>query len=76
MSDHAPPTVDLCALQWFKSSASGENGACVEVARISDDWVALRDSKDPAGPKYIFSGAEWGAFICAVKAGAFEPASN
>ena len=33
--------------QWIKSSYSGHEGNCVELATT---WDRLRDSKDPAGP--------------------------
>jgi hypothetical protein len=29
--------------------------------------VAVRDSKDPAGPALIFSPADWSAFIAGLK---------
>jgi hypothetical protein len=34
---------------WRKSSHSGEQGECVEVARLGGA-VGVRDSKDPGGP--------------------------
>jgi hypothetical protein len=38
-------------LTWRKSSYSGSNGGdCVEIAVLSDDGRAVRDSKDPGGP--------------------------
>jgi Domain of unknown function (DUF397) len=42
-------TVDLAGLRWRKSSrstASGDNGNCVEVA-VAGTAVAVRDSKNP-----------------------------
>lgn len=72
MSDHAPTAIDFNALTWFKSSASGENGACVEVARTHGGWVALRDSKDPTGPKHLFTNTAWAAFIRAIRDGEFN----
>ena len=56
---------------WRKSSYSGSNGgACVEVARTLPAAVAVRDSKDPAGPKLIFTVADWAAFTTAIRTGA------
>ena len=58
---------------WRKSSYSGSNGgACVEVAALPDGTMALRDSKDPVGPKLAFTADEWAAFTASVKAGEFD----
>ncbi|WP_169948818.1 DUF397 domain-containing protein [Microbispora sp. H11081] len=65
--------MDLSAAVWRKSSLSGDNGGqCVEVAANLPGVVAVRDSKDPDGPKLIFNPAEWRAFIGGVKAGEFD----
>jgi Domain of unknown function (DUF397) len=64
--------MDLTRAQWRKSSHSnGNGGACVEVARNLPGVVAVRDSKDPDGPKLIFEPAQWVAFTSGVKAGGF-----
>jgi hypothetical protein len=56
---------------WRKSSYSGTNGGnCVEVARTLPAAIAVRDSKDPAGPKLIFTPADWAAFTAAIRTGA------
>jgi Domain of unknown function (DUF397) len=56
---------------WRKSSYSngGQQGSCVEVARYPLGSVAVRDSKDPRGPRLIFTAADWRAFTRHVKAG-------
>ncbi len=64
---------DLTAANWFKSSKSANNGQCVEVAFV-DGLVAVRDSKDPAGPALVFNQQEWAAFVAGVSAGEFAPA--
>ncbi|GIJ76966.1 protein of unknown function [Micromonospora phaseoli] len=46
---------------WRKSSHSGDEGACVEVA-VVPGTVAVRDSKDPHGPLLLFPPAAWSAF--------------
>ncbi len=57
-------------LAWVKSSYSGNNGNCVEVAALPGGSRALRDSKDPSGPVLTFSGAEFARFIAGTGAGA------
>jgi hypothetical protein len=65
--------MDLTSARWRKSSySSGNGGQCVEVARNLPGVVAVRDSKDPAGPKLAFTPAQWAAFAAQVKAGQFE----
>ena len=53
--------MDLSRAVWRKASASG-NGNCVEVAVNLSGVVAVRDSKDPAGPALTFTSADWDAF--------------
>lgn len=57
-------------VQWRKSSYSGYNGNCVEVADLGADRIGVRDSKAGAGsPVLGFSRADWAAFLVSVKAG-------
>jgi hypothetical protein len=62
--------VNLATPNWHKSSHSGANG-CVEVAH-GDDRVAVRDSKDRAGPVLMFTLHEWRAFLAGVRDGEFD----
>ncbi|MEV4639117.1 DUF397 domain-containing protein [Actinoplanes sp. NPDC049548] len=59
---------DLTGARWHKSTRSGSNGGdCVEVADNLPDIVAVRDSKDPAGPALVFPRDTWRTFIESLK---------
>jgi hypothetical protein len=66
-----PETQDSSAL-WVKSSLSFSNGACVEVADLSDGTVGVRHSKDLSGPVLRFTPAEWQAFLGGARLGEFD----
>jgi hypothetical protein len=54
---------------WRKSSYSGGNGGqCVEVAPDPGRLVAVRDSKNPDGPKLLLTSAQWQTFTTGIKA--------
>ncbi|MEW2577189.1 DUF397 domain-containing protein [Streptomyces syringium] len=53
---------DLSAAVWRKSSASGGEGNCVEVADLANGTVAIRDSKATEREPLRFSVTEWAAF--------------
>ncbi|MCP2170350.1 DUF397 domain-containing protein [Goodfellowiella coeruleoviolacea] len=59
----------LSAATWRKSSYSGgNNGACVELARVGDVG-AVRDSKCPSGAVLVFRQPELAGFLNAIKTG-------
>ncbi len=54
-------------LQWRKATySSGNGGNCIEVA-TADRIVAVRDSKNPDGPRLAFRARAWQAFAAKVK---------
>ncbi len=64
--------VDLSRAVWQKSTYSGGNGGqCVEIARNLPGIVAVRDSKDPDGPRLVVTPDEWRAFSDGVRRGEF-----
>jgi hypothetical protein len=64
--------LDIRRAEWSKSSYSSANGQCIQVARNLPGVVAVRDSKNPDGPKLIFSPADWQTFVSGVKGGDFS----
>jgi hypothetical protein len=59
----------LSTASWHKSSYSGGGGQnCVEVATLPGS-VAIRDSKDLAGPAHIVSEAAFSDLITRIKRG-------
>jgi hypothetical protein len=57
------------AAMWRKSSHSSSNGGdCVEIAPDPGRLVAVRDSKDPDGPKLLVASAQWQTFTTTLKA--------
>ncbi|NVI88566.1 DUF397 domain-containing protein [Actinomadura sp. BRA 177] len=58
---------------WKVSSHSGNGGVdCVEVGACDCCGTAVRDSKDPGGPKLAFSAASWRAFHADVLTGRYD----
>lgn len=63
----SPRGPDLSKAVWKKSSYSGGDGSCVEVADLAEH-IAVRDSKDKTGPRLVFEREEWQVFLEDVKA--------
>jgi hypothetical protein len=53
--------------RWRKSSYTGNQGNCVEVAHTKD---AVRDSKNPNGP--VLHAEEFPSFLAMVQLGDFD----
>lgn len=70
---HSATAASFSGGPWLKSSFSNFNGNCVEVSRLPDGRIAVRDTKDDgAGPVLIFTQAEWDAFMAGAKEGQFD----
>ncbi|MFD6261683.1 DUF397 domain-containing protein [Micromonospora chalcea] len=53
---------------WRKSSRSGSEGNCIEVADFVDA-VGVRDTKDREGPALSFDPTAWIRFIGEIRCG-------
>ena len=58
-------------VSWRKSSFSGADSSCVEVAFVPGG-VALRDTKDRSLAPHLFDAAEWSTFLAGVANGEFD----
>ena len=56
----------------FRKSSFSQTVGCVEVRRLPDGRIALRDSKDTGLPPHHFTPVEWTAFLAGVRAGEFD----
>ncbi len=68
-------SIDFSGARWRKSSYSNGQANCVETAAIGQDgrFVAVRDSKTPAGPVLTFQPRAWRRFTTSVKAARTAP---
>ncbi len=81
---------ELAGAMWRKSSISNSQGACVEMAEVGidklavrnsrnpegPDKLAVRNSRNPEGPALIYTRAEIAALIEGVKMGEFDDLVN
>jgi hypothetical protein len=63
------PSRELGARGWSKPWSDDAGGACVEVKKLSDGRVAVRQSTDPDGPALVFTPHEMSRFVTGVKEG-------
>jgi hypothetical protein len=68
---NVPSATELPDVRWLRSSYSTGANNCVETARPdSGPWtglLAVRDSKDPAGPALLFSPGSWAGFVATLR---------
>ncbi|MEU8295870.1 DUF397 domain-containing protein [Micromonospora sp. NPDC048909] len=55
--------MELTGATWRKSTRSGTQGECVEVADNLTGVVGVRDSKDRGGPVLTFDTRAWRSFV-------------
>ena len=53
--------------------AGTEITAIASMSQAASPAVAVRHSKDPDGPKLVFTAGEWEAFTVGIRAGEFDP---
>lgn len=76
------PASELGEWGWERPWSGTSGGQCVEMKRLNDGRIAVRQSTDPAGPALIYTPEEIGAFLAGVKNGladhmtAAQPADN
>ncbi|HEU5159529.1 MAG TPA: DUF397 domain-containing protein [Streptosporangiaceae bacterium] len=60
--------------EWRKSSHSGgvNDEACVELGRMTDAAIGIRDSKDPHGPKLALPARTVAELFARVKSSEFD----
>jgi hypothetical protein len=67
------PAGELPDLQWRLASATSDSGeGGVEMARLPDGQIAVRNAADPDGPALIYTKAEIEALIGGAQDGDFD----
>ncbi|GAA0660891.1 DUF397 domain-containing protein [Streptomyces thermocarboxydovorans] len=63
-------STELHGVRWLRSSYSTGANNCVETAAPATGraagLLAVRDSKDPAGPALLFSRGSWARFLTTI----------
>ncbi|WP_338675204.1 DUF397 domain-containing protein [Streptomyces sp. SCSIO 30461] len=61
-------TASLEGASWRKSSYSGGEGECVEIADVpAHGGIAVRDSKNPSGPAIVLAVTAFATLIGAIQ---------
>jgi hypothetical protein len=64
------PAGELADVQWRRAGGRDDGG--VELARLADGQIAVRNSADPEGPALIYTRAEIEALIGGAQDGDFD----
>jgi hypothetical protein len=63
---------ELTGVAWQKAKRSNSQGACVEMARLSDGSIAVRNSRFPSGPALVYTQEEIDCLIHGARDGDFD----
>ncbi|MCW2895564.1 MAG: hypothetical protein QOH87_5090 [Trebonia sp.] len=66
------PAGELPDLQWRLAGGTPDNDGGVELARLPDGQIAVRNAADPDGPALIYTRAEIEALIGGAQDGDFD----
>jgi hypothetical protein len=66
------PAAELPDLQWRLAGGTPDNDGGVELARLPDGQIAVRNAADPDGPALIYTRAEIEALIGGAQDGDFD----
>ncbi|RAY11711.1 DUF397 domain-containing protein [Actinomadura craniellae] len=64
---------DTSRTAWRKSSYSGQNGNCVEIADLNENTIGVRDSTNPAAGHLTLSAGGFAALLARVKRDELTP---
>jgi hypothetical protein len=65
------PAGDIVGARW-RLAGTGADGAAVELAKMPDGQIAVRNATDPSGPALIYTRAEIEALIGGAQDGDFD----
>jgi len=63
---------ELSGTTWQKARRSNSQGACVEMPRLGNDSIAVRNSRFPSGPALVYTQEEIDCLILGAKDGDFD----
>ncbi|WP_157556642.1 DUF397 domain-containing protein [Nocardia acidivorans] len=74
MMDNPATRIDIDGTQlaWRKSTFSNPSGNCVELAKLANGEVAMRNSRDPEGSVLVYTRPEIECFLLGAKSGEFD----